>query len=166
MNLYLLRHAEAVRREEFIRDQDRPLTSDGFKKMKISAVGMRALKMKVDLVLSSPLVRARQTAQIAATALNVKNKITLSKNLVPDADPETSIAELTKKYSSLKNILLVGHEPQLGRLASLLLTGTADLPVIFRKGGLMGLKLDRTPCKRGAALKWFLTGRQMSLCQQ
>jgi phosphohistidine phosphatase len=163
MKLYLLRHAEAVRREDSIPDGDRALTSDGIKTMKAAALGMRALKMKVDLVLTSPLVRARQTAEIAAEALGVKRKITLTKNLAPDVEPELLIAELAQKYCSIKNILLVGHEPHLGRLASVLLTGTTDLPVIFKKGGLMALKLDSTPCKQGATLKWFLTPRQMSL---
>ncbi len=163
MKLYLLRHAEAVPREDSIPDCDRALTSDGMETMKTVALGMRALKIKVDLVLTSPLVRARQTAEIAAVALGVKSKITLTKNLAPDADPESFIAELALKHCSIKNILLVGHEPHLGRLASVLLTGTTDLPVIFKKGGLMALKLDSKPCKQGATLKWFLTPRQMRL---
>lgn len=160
MNLYLLRHAEAVGREDSIPDCDRALTSDGIKTMKAAALGMRALKMKVDLVFSSPLVRARQTAEIAAVALGVRRKITLTKNLIPDANPESLIAELAQKYCSIKNILLVGHEPHLGRLASVLLT---DLPVIFKKGSLMALKLDLAPYKQGATLKWLLTPRQMRL---
>ena len=166
MNLYLLRHAEAVPREGSIPDSERPLTPDGVRTMKESALGMRALKMKVSLVLSSPLVRARQTAEIAAAALGVKHKIAFTNNLAPDADPEAMIAELAGKYASCKDLLLVGHEPYLGQLASVLLTGSADLPVLFKKGGLMALKLDSAPCKGGATLKWFLTPRQMGLSQQ
>jgi phosphohistidine phosphatase len=166
MILYILRHAEAIRREDSIPDQDRPLTSDGIKTMKAAALGMHALKMKVDLVLSSPLVRARQTAEIAAAALGGSNNVTLTKNLTPDADTETLIAELAQKYSSRKDIMLVGHEPDLGRLASVLLIGTSDLPVVFKKGGLMALELDSAPGKRGATLKWFLTARQLGLLSQ
>ena len=146
-------------------DQDRPLTGDGIKTMKSVALGMKVLGIRVDLVLSSPLARARQTAEIAAASLGVERKIILTTNLAPDVEPELLIAELAKKYCAINSILLTGHEPQLGRLASVLLTGTTDLPVILKKGGLMALKLDSAPCKRGAVLKWFLTARQMSLCQ-
>lgn len=166
MNLYLLRHAEAVNPEDCASDQDRPLTPNGIKTMKTGALGMKALKMEVDLVLSSPLVRARQTAEIAAANLGMKARITITDNLVPDAHPEALIAELARNYSALNNILLVGHEPHMGRLASVLLTGTTDLPVIFKKGALMALKIDSAPRKGGAMLKWFLTVRQLGLCQQ
>lgn len=166
MNIYLLRHAEAVIPKGAMADEDRPLTSDGIKAMKKGALGMQALKMDLDLVLSSPLVRARQTAEIAAAALGMKDKITGTKNLVPEAHPEALIAEIARHYSDMKNVLVVGHEPHMGRLASWLLTGTTDLPLIFKKGALMALENDSVPCKGGAKLKWFLTLRQMGLCQQ
>lgn len=166
MNLYLLRHAEAVSPEDSIPDPERSLTADGVRTMKKSGLGMRALKIKVDLVLASPLVRARQTAELAAEALGMKRKIGVAHSLAPEADPEAMIAELAQKHAARKNILLVGHEPHLGHLASLLLTGTTDLPVAFKKGGLMALKLDSAPCKGSATLKWFLTPRQMGLCQK
>lgn len=166
MNIYLLRHAEAVIPKGAMPDEDRPLTADGIKAMKEGAMGMQALKMDLDLVITSPLARARQTAEIAADALGVKARISVTKNLVPDAHPEALIAELAGQYSALKNILVVGHEPHMGRLASWLLTGTTDLPLIFKKGALMALKTESAPCKGGAKLKWFLTVRQMALCQQ
>lgn len=163
MELYLLRHAEAVPHGDaaFDRDSDRPLTADGEKRMRRVAAGMRQLDLAADPILSSPFVRARQTAEIAAQALTAMDKLTLTDSLAADGDPAGLIAEIQRHYRSAKSILLVGHEPYLSGLISQLLTGHDTLSLNFRKAALAKLTVTSLHYGRCAALDWFLTPRQL-----
>jgi len=163
MNLYILRHAPAVPRgtRGYARDSDRPLTPDGAKKMRAIAKGMRTLKLSCDVILSSPYVRARHTAEIAAAALGMKKKLKFSAHLASNGSPENLIRELRAKYRSFDSVVLVGHEPYLSRLVAVLISGGPDVSLSLKKGGLCKLSTQALRYGRCATLEWLLTPRQL-----
>ena len=165
MNLFLLRHGIAVERGTpgYSRDSDRPLTPKGERRLANIADAMEAMGLTFDLILSSPYVRARQTAEIVADALGLKQKLEFSEALTPDGDAKALIAELNRLGPEPGNVLLVGHEPFLSALVSLLTTGEPRLALDFKKGGLCKLEAETLRPGRCATLAWLLTPRQMGL---
>jgi phosphohistidine phosphatase len=161
MTLYLLRHGIAVDlgARGFIDDRERPLTSEGKRKMKRVASGMKTLGVEFDLLLSSPYIRARQTAEIVATVLRTKKRLRYSDHLASDGDPAELIRHLKRDHRAARSIMLVGHEPYLSRLASLLVSGQPDLPLTLKKGGLCKLALERLRHGQCATLEWLLAPR-------
>jgi phosphohistidine phosphatase len=163
VNLYVLRHAEAVQRGTpgYRQDSNRPLTKDGVKTMRRVAKGMQQLKLDFDLILSSPYLRARKTAEITADVLSAKKKLKFSAHLASDGDPRKLVAELKSDYSDRMNIVLVGHEPYLSELICVLIGCRSDTALTLKKGGLCKLSADSLrfgPCTR---LVWLLTPRQL-----
>jgi phosphohistidine phosphatase len=165
MNLFLLRHGIAVERGTpgYERDADRPLTPKGERRLGRIADAMDALGLKFDLILSSPYARARQTAEIVADALGLKKKLEFSESLTPDGDARALIAALNKLEPQPENVLLVGHEPFLSDLISMLTSGDAHVTIDFKKGGLCKLEIETLRHGRCATLAWLLTPRQMGL---
>ena len=135
MNIYLIRHGIAVEAgtREYEQDSERPLTEKGRKKMRQIARGLRTLGVELDLILSSPYVRARETAEILAEIFKMKKKIAFSESLIPTADPALLIPEISEKYS-VESIALVGHEPHLSTLISELTTENTTLGITLKKG--------------------------------
>jgi phosphohistidine phosphatase len=163
VNLYVLRHAEAVPRGPpgYRHDSDRPLTKDGVNTMRRAAKGMRRLKLDCDLILSSPYLRARKTAEITADVLGAKKKLKFSEHLASDGDPRKLVVELKSNYSSRVNIVVVGHEPYLSKLICVVIGCRSDTALTLKKGGLCKLSADSLrfgPCAR---LVWLLTPRQL-----
>lgn len=158
MNIYIIRHAIAVDEgtPEYEQDSDRPLTDKGRKKMRQIAKGLRTLGIEFDLILSSPYVRARETAEIVADIFKIKKKIAFSENLIPMADPELLIPEVMEKYP-IDSIALVGHEPHLSTLIGLLTTENTKLDVTLKKGGVCYLSADNLHHEHRATLEWLLT---------
>ena len=165
MNLYLLRHGIAVERGSavFGNDADRPLTLKGERRLWRIANAMEALELSFDLILSSPLVRARQTAEIVAEAFNARKPFEFSEGLKPDADLKLLINELKNLEPAPESVLLVGHEPCLSELISRLVSGSADFSVLMKKGGLCKLSTESLKFGRCATLEWLLTPRQMAM---
>ena len=162
MNLYLLRHAIAV---EFgspgaATDAERPLSPEGIKKMRKIALGMKVLDLSFDLILSSPYVRARETAEIVAREF--ASVLEFTPLLAVGGDPAALVAEVAARSRDMSDVLLVGHEPQLSRLISHLLSGNSGLPVTMKKGGLCKLDVPRLSYSRSAALEWLLTPSQLA----
>jgi phosphohistidine phosphatase len=158
MNLYFLRHAIAIPRGTGgYKDENRPLTKDGIRKMREIAQGMRQLEVDFDHIVTSPLLRARQTAEIAAKAFD--HDIEIWKSLDPSEDPHQLVSALRK--SNDKNILLVGHEPHLSQFISVLISGGSDLQVEFKKGGLCKVSSDDIIFGRCAILHWLLAPSQL-----
>ncbi len=162
MNLYILRHAKAeVLDQGFPNDSKRPLTAGGEKEMFRVAKGMREMDLRFDLILSSPFVRAKRTAEIVAEVFK-SDKLRMSKNLESGADARNLFDELKDDYSSLENVLLVGHEPDLSKLISRLSTGDEKLSLNFKKAGLCKLTVGELRFGRCATLDWLLTPKQMT----
>lgn len=152
MRLYLVRHGIAEDRQNWDGDDDsRPLTAEGRDKMEQVARALRALGVEPTVVATSPLVRARQTAEIVAYVLGWDDPIQEWDALRPEVHP----AELQKKLLQLpaKSIVAAfGHEPHMSRAVSFLLSRDADLVGIdFKKAGVCCLDLDRS----GAQLVWL-----------
>ena len=158
MNLYIIRHAISVDEgsPEYEEDSQRPLTDKGKKKMRQVAKGLRALGADFDLILSSPYVRAKETAEILANVFKIKTDVAFSENLIPMGDPDLLIAEMNEKYTA-NSIALVGHEPHLTALISLLVSDNANVDITLKKGGVCRLSADDLHHARKATLEWLLT---------
>jgi phosphohistidine phosphatase len=165
MNLYILRHGIAVEpgTPSYAKDADRPLTPEGERKLGQIADAMEALELSFDLILSSPYLRARQTAEIIAEALNGSKCLSLSDNLTPNGSPKKLVESLNAVRPPPESILLVGHEPYLSEFISLLVSGTASFSVVMKKGGLCKLGAENLKPGRCATLEWLLTPKQMAL---
>ncbi len=162
MNLFFLRHAKACARSRKWRpDSTRPLTRDGEKKMFEEARGLQTMDLSFDLILTSPFIRAFRTAEILGEVFNSK-KVFESRNLVPEADPEGIIDEINENFSTLKDIVLVSHEPFMSGLISVLLSGKDTMPIELRKGGLCKLTVKSLSFGACASLDWLMTPRQLA----
>ena len=155
METYLLRHAIAENARPGLKDDDRALTDEGRKKLKRVLERARDAGVKPDLILSSPLRRALETAEIAAEWLKYDGKVVLSGALVPDGNPRQVWDEI-RTHKSESAILLASHEPLMSSLLAHLL-GSPALMVDVKKAGLARIDFDRFgPVPRGI-LKWLLT---------
>ena len=108
---------------------------------------MEALKLSFDLILSSPYLRARQTAEIVAEALKARKKLELTDSLTPGGSPKKLVELLNQLQPAPESVMLVGHEPYLSGLVSLLVSGEARSAVVMKKGGLC--KLSRRAVEAG-----------------
>ncbi len=157
MEIYILRHGIAVDRGTpgFKKDADRSLTKDGEEKTHQVAEAMLAMELKFDLILSSPYVRAAQTANIVASELD--EEVTFTDFLLPDANP----LELIREVNHTKPQSVVGHEPDLSRLISLLVSGGSEAAIELKKGGLCKLTTEKLTFGQCATLHWLLTPKQL-----
>lgn len=161
MNLYILRHAIAEDGSPTLPDSQRRLTPDGARKMRKEAKGIKELELDFDLILTSPYLRAKETAEIVAKALDCEENLTITPALAADGNPKELIEEIRRKYHKEKHILLVGHEPYLSNLVSLLLSGQTSLSITLKKGGLCALSVGSLHYGRCATLEWLLAPGQM-----
>lgn len=164
MRVYLIRHGIAVPRGSpgIIDDAARELTADGIKKMRRAVRALVRLGVDLERIWSSPLIRARQTADILAEAFPEAGSVRSLRALAPECNFDRILAILLKS-GSLNEVALVGHEPDLGVLAGLLLTGRRVPLVEFKKGGAACIDLEPAvqPCR--GRLVWLLTPRQLRL---
>ena len=165
MNLYVLRHGIAVEpgTPGYANDADRPLTPEGERKLRQIARAIEALELSFDLILSSPFLRARQTAEIVAEILEARKKLELSDSLTPGGSMKKLVELLNRLQPSPESVLLVGHEPHLSGLISLLVSGRETFAVVMKKGGLCKLSAESLKPCRCAVLEWLLTPKQMAL---
>jgi phosphohistidine phosphatase len=160
MEIYLLRHGVAVEHgTRGITEEQRPLTPEGTAKMRAAAEGMKNLGVAFDALLTSPLVRARQTADIVASVYGAKDRL----KELPALRPGSAVEKLwlaLKPYAGARRLMLVGHEPDLSQLGALLLTGRADgVNLQLKKGGLCFIEIPSLPPKGGGQLCWLLTSK-------
>jgi phosphohistidine phosphatase len=155
MEIYILRHAIAEDRRPGQRDQDRALTEEGRKKLRPVLERARAAGVAPSVILTSPYVRAVQTAEMAAEALGYKGTLVRTEALVPGSVPEAAWLELRERRGE-KSILLAGHEPLLSALAAYLL-GAPELAIDFKKGALLRLDVDASARAPHGTLQWLLT---------
>lgn len=164
MDLFLLRHGIAEEQAApGAPDSERRLTEKGRQRVRQIAQAMRKLELELELILSSPFPRARETAEVVARALRVEHRLHFSPHLeIPPASTKL-IEQLNRTRPRPRSVLLVGHEPQLSRLASLLLAGSPSVRLALKKGGLCKLEVSGLQAGRCASLCWLLTPRQMRL---
>ncbi|HEY6419221.1 MAG TPA: phosphohistidine phosphatase SixA [Candidatus Binataceae bacterium] len=158
MILYVLRHATA---EEAGDDGARKLTARSSEKMRDAADGMRALGLKFEVILTSPLVRAAETAEIVAAAY----ANTPAPQVLPALATGVAAAEVVtalKPFARYSDVMIVGHEPQLSELGSMLLSGSAEVVHIrLKQGSCIALELPARFDRGGAELRWMMTARQL-----
>src|SRR5208283_2609313 len=114
----------------------------GAARLRETAGAMETLALSFDLILSSPFRRAKQTAEIIAKNLKLRKKLAFSDDLTPGGNPRQLIQQLNEFRPEPENVLLVGHEPYLGKLVALLAAGNTSLEIDFKKGGLCKLEAD------------------------
>ncbi len=165
MNLFILRHGIAVEfgTPGFENDADRPLIPKGERRLRAAAAAMKKMELSFDLILSSPFRRARQTAEIVAQELKLKKCLQFSDALACGGSMKTLIGQLKEWNPAPANVLLVGHEPYLSRLISLLVSEDENVAVDMKKGGLCKLDVAELGYGQCARLIWFLTPSQMEL---
>jgi len=165
MNLYLVRHAIAVEAgtPNYADDSLRPLTEKGIKKMQRISQGLKKMEVEIHLILTSPYRRAVETAKILRKAFDL-NKTTLvqTEHLSPVGYGDQLIQLINEKYADVENIALVGHEPSLGIMASMLISGDPNLSLTLKKGGVCRLLTDTLQYGRCATLDWLLSPSQLA----
>lgn len=157
--LYLIRHGLAAERgSDYPDDSKRPLTSAGISAMRKEARALVDLDVTFDVIISSPLVRARQTADVLAQGLPAKPAIVLTDSLSPAGSQASFFQELSR-HMRKANIAIVGHEPNLGELAARLLgaKGTIEL----KKGAVCRIDFEVFPPKGLGTLRWLATPRML-----
>ncbi|HEY6211323.1 MAG TPA: phosphohistidine phosphatase SixA [Vicinamibacterales bacterium] len=153
--LYLIRHGIAeARGDAWPDDAKRPLSDDGMDRMKKGARGLARLNVAFDVILTSPLVRTRQTAEIVGAALDSRPSIVNIESLAPGGSYAALVADL-EKHARKHSIALVGHEPGIGELAARLI-GSRH-PIEFKKGAICRIDLDEVPPSGPGDLRWMLT---------
>ncbi|MCB1060386.1 MAG: phosphohistidine phosphatase SixA [Calditrichaeota bacterium] len=161
MYIYLVRHAIAVEHgTPGYKDSDRPLTEEGIERMQKAARGLAHFIDPPDLIVSSPYLRAKQTAEILAVALQSRDGITEWPMLTPASAPTGVFANLNENSSTTNSVMLVGHEPHISRLTALLL-GTKSDAIRFKKGAVCALECPAHLVPGCAELQWFLTPKQL-----
>jgi phosphohistidine phosphatase len=158
MDVYLVRHAIAEARDpgRWPDDAERPLTPEGIARFRSAARGLRRIVPKVDAALSSPYVRAWQTAEILRdeTAWPAPEPCP---PLEAVSAPSAAVGVL-QAHGQRSSVALVGHEPYLSSLASLLVTGDEHaLRLELKKGGVALLALDAEPAPGAALLRWSVS---------
>jgi phosphohistidine phosphatase len=157
MKVYLVRHAIAFDHDAatWPDDRERPLTPQGERKFRRAARGLESLVPKVDVVLSSPLVRAWRTAEL----LQQKAGWPEPRRFDPlePGTPPAEVVDALQPHAGEGAVALVGHEPSLHELASYLLTGDASsLRLTMKKGGVACLSADDGLRGGSAALEWVV----------
>jgi phosphohistidine phosphatase len=159
--LYLVRHAIAAERgDEWKDDAKRPLTERGMARFKEVVKGLGELDVAIDEVFTSPLIRAKQTADLLAAGVTGKPSVKLLDALAPGHTSAQVMSQLAKA-AKRRRIALVGHEPDLGELAAHLLGAQRAVP--FKKGGLCRIDVESLTSRRAASLIWFATPKMLRL---
>ncbi len=162
--IIIVRHAIAENpKEAFIRgksDAVRYLSIEGIEKLEQATEGLIKILPQIDLIATSPLLRAVETADILFKHLKAKDIIT-TKLLKPGINKKELISWIQKQTA--ETVLIVGHEPDLGKLASWLLCGKAITAFKIKKAGAMLIKTNGTLKPKSCTLKWFLTPKQLRI---
>lgn len=159
LELYLIRHGLAAERgDDYPDDSKRPLTSEGIASLRKEAKALDALDIGFDHIITSPLVRARQTADVFAEHLKTKPGISNSDALTPAGSAASVIQEIVK-HARKGRLALVGHEPNMGELAGRLLGARGA--IAFKKGAICRIDFDVLPPKGLGELRWFVTPKML-----
>jgi phosphohistidine phosphatase len=151
--LYLIRHAIAEERgDKWPDDSKRPLTDDGKSAMRKAARGFARLGDGLDVLLTSPFTRARQTADIVANEFEVRPQIVIVDSMTPSGTFQGVLTDL-EKFAKKTRIGLVGHEPSIGELAARL--AGLRRPLEFKKGAICRIDVKTLPPAGPGALRWF-----------
>jgi phosphohistidine phosphatase len=157
MKLFIVRHAIAMPHgTPGISEEERPLTKEGIRKMKEAAQGLQVIGCIPEIILSSPLPRARQTAEILVQTIGRQIPLQMIDALAPSGSHADVYKEL-RRHQKAESVMLVGHQPSLGEIAGEIAWGSPEHYVDFKKGGACAIDIEAmTPTPRGSLL-WLLT---------
>jgi len=156
VKLYIVRHGiAAAHGTAGIAEDDRPLTKEGIKKTRQAAEGLRAMECFPEAILSSPLPRAIQTAEIVSEVLGKSTPIVLIDALAPGGSRQELYKEIRRRQNS-ESVMLVGHQPSLGEIAGDIAWGSPDHFVELKKAGACALELAAFNPKPHGNLLWLL----------
>ena len=141
-------------------DSQRPLTANGRDTVIRIARALKKLDVSPDLILSSPYVRAKETAAELAKEFNRQQHLVFSDLLIPDGKAEEIISAIVDNFM-VEELLIVGHLPCLSLLCSLLAAGDLDLAINIKKGGVCCLLADDLRLERRATIEWLLTPKTL-----
>jgi phosphohistidine phosphatase len=155
MEIYILRHGIAESQRAGRADSERKLTEEGREKLRLVLARARKAGVAPSLVLTSPLVRAVQTAEVAAQALGYAGEIEKTDALVPSSSSR-QVWRLLRSRADETAVLLSGHEPLLSETASYLV-GCSRVCFDLKKGALLRIDVDEFPTGPRGVLQWLLT---------
>ena len=159
MEIYLMQHGEAYAEAQ---DPERSLTPGGEDQIRASGKALKKLGVDVDLIVSSPKRRARQTAEIMAGELGYSGEeIAVTETLEPLAPAEDAIAYLNG-FGDKEKVLLAGHLPSLGIIASRLVSEETHVSIHFEMGGICRVDVEVLPTHEGD-LRWIVPPAQLKL---
>jgi phosphohistidine phosphatase len=159
VRVYILRHGIAEEAAAGGSDAARALTAEGRQKLRVVLQRARAARVRPSIILTSPLKRALQTAEIAAAVLGVKRELTTTSALAPSSTPQRVWSEIRALHN--ERVLVVGHEPLLSHVVGFLLRCPA-LQLDLKKGALVSLQVDTGESEPRGTLKWVLTHKLVS----
>ena len=158
MRLLFLRHGLAESRETWTAaDDGRPLTAEGRSAMAREAATMARLGLAPDVIVSSPLARAHETAQIAAEGMGIADRLHDDERLAPGFGP-AELAAILDEHPDVETLMFVGHEPDFSLTIGSLVGGTS---VVCKKGGLARVDID--PESGAAELLWLLPPKLLTV---
>lgn len=161
MECILFRHGIAMDREEWDGpDSQRPLTAKGAEKTRQAAEGLDRVKLAPTHVLSSPFLRAKETAKLVRDAFRLRGELQLCDELLPDSPPDKLLV-LLNSLPEHACVICVGHEPHLGEAAGLMLFGEPVPALSFKKAGACSIRFDAAPKAGRGTLRWWLTPSQL-----
>jgi phosphohistidine phosphatase len=162
MDVILIRHAEAGDRDPAIWADDslRAVTPDGERKMTAAARAMKAMGIRFDHLVTSPLTRALQTAAIIRDVYGLKEPARIDEALGHECTP-IGVIQLLAKYPSVACIALVGHEPALSTIAAAMIGPSGDAHIALKKGGCIGIGFPGTARLGTGTLRFLLKPGQL-----
>ena len=159
ISLYLVRHGVAAERgDAWPDDSKRPLVQRGVVRLRQAAAALTRLNVTFDVVLTSPLTRARQTADLLAGGIAGRPAVHTIDSLSPGGSYAAFLEDLAR-HGRRSHIACVGHEPDLGQFAARLLG--AKRPIEFKKGAICRIDVDALPLSGPGHLRWFVTPRML-----
>ena len=157
MDVILIRHAEAGERDpsRWPDDSDRPITPEGRRKHLAVAKAMRRMGIEFDFLVTSPLVRARETADVTAESYGYHEPPLVDEALGPDCSA-AGVTRLLAKFPPDKAVALVGHEPSFSAVAAALIGRSGDARITLKKSGIIGITFDGAAGVGRGALSYVL----------
>ncbi len=158
MKIYLVRHGIAVQNTggSIISDAQRPLTEEGLAQTRKVAHGIRRICNRPGLILTSPLTRAYQTAEILADVFSSHHVLHKLEALAPGGGA-SNVYKFLSNHESVTDIFLVGHQPDISRLAANMLWADQELDMPFKKAAVCRIDISSAPPTAPGTLKWFIT---------
>jgi phosphohistidine phosphatase len=158
MELYFLRHGEAGKKDEWEgEDTERPLNKEGTARMKREAAAIASLDLGLELIITSPLVRARQTADVVARELGMQKSLVIDDRLAPGFGRD-ALVQLLKKHAGRKSLMFVGHDPDFSETIAACIGGGR---LECKKGGLARVDIDDPTALRGTLI-WLVPPRVLA----